>query len=667
MKWRLCAVLTTAWLSSTTWAASAEEPPHDSPIAIPTKVFFRHPDLGAVQLSPSGRWLAAAIRSKDDRVALAVIDLDGTTAPAIVASYSDADVRSFNWVNDERLVYNIIDFQSGGEDQRFGPGLYSVKRNGDETRLLIYSRQYFVQTAGIGAIRPLNWKHTLLSVPRTGGTEVIVGESHFNGSGDFTAMYPLLLDVVTGRTRSIATGAPDHVGAWLFDPKGVPHVAITQFQGQSEIFWRQNDATPWRSLAKAPSYSNAMTPVQVDGAGQLYVTTASPAGTSVLRRYDFAKGQAGSEAIVSAPGFDFNGRLLLDDDAALTIGVRLDTDAEVTVWFDDALKKLQERVDARFPGHINRVTCRRCTSGGVLVIYSYSDRDPGSYWLYRPTSDSWESIGRTRPDVDPTKMAQLDFFRIKARDGEDMPVWVTTPRGKTDTPRPAVLLVHGGPWVRGGHWRWNGEAQFLASRGYVVIEPEYRGSTGYGYTHFRRSFKQWGGAMQDDLDDAVKWAAATGKIDANRVCIAGASYGGYATLMSLIRYPDVYTCGVAWAAVTDPRLRYEESWASDSTEEVRKFSLPELVGDPVKDEGMLKAATPALHADQIRVPLYLAFGHDDRRVPLEHGTIMRDALRSAGHDPEWTVYDGEGHGWLRLDHNIDFYDHMARFLDKNLH
>ena len=152
-----------------------------------------------------------------------------------------------------------------------------------------------------------------------------------------------------------------------------------------------------------------------------------------------------------------------------------------------------------------------------------------------------------------------------------------------------------------------------------------------------------------------------------RVCIAGASYGGYATLMSLIRYPDLYRCGVAWAAVTDPRLRYEESWASDSTAEVRKFSLPALVGDPVKDAELLKAATPVEHAAQIRAPLYLAFGRDDHRVPLEHGTRMREALRAAGNDPEWTVYDGEGHGWQKLENKVDFYDHMARFLAKHLH
>lgn len=651
-------------MCGTSNAANAADDPS---VPLPTQAFFRNADLGTVRLSPSGRWLAAGVRSKDDRVALAVLDLDKKEQPTVVAAYSDADVRSFDWVNDERLVYNVIDFQSGNAEQKFGPGLWSVNRNGLDRRLLVYPRQQFVvRDAGSSLVRPLSSNHQLLAVPGTGGNEVVVGEYRYDGIGDFVSINPLFLDVTTGRTRSLAVGAPDHARQWFFDPKGQPRAVVTQFRGEREILWRDDASAPWRSLKKFATYSDGFSPVAVDGAGQLFVTTGSASGNSVLRRYDFAKGKAEPQPLVSAEGFDFDGRLLMDDAGSRALGVRFETDAEVTIWFDADLKKLQGIADARFPGRINRLTCRGCASGGVLLVYSYSDQDPGSYWLYRPASDEWEPIGKTRPAIDPARMAQVDFFRIKARDGEVMPIWVTTPPGKASKPRAAVVLVHGGPWVRGGHWRWNREAQFLASRGFVVIEPEFRGSTGYGYAHFERGFKQWGGTMQDDLADAVGWAATSGKIDASRVCIAGASYGGYATLMSLVRYPDLYKCGVAWAAVTDPRLRYEESWRSDADEEVRKYSLPTLVGDPVKDAELLKAAAPVLHADKIRAPVYLAFGREDRRVPLEHGTTMREALRAAGNEPEWTVYDGEGHGWLRLDHNVDFYDHMARFLSQNL-
>ena len=172
-------------------------------------------------------------------------------------------------------------------------------------------------------------------------------------------------------------------------------------------------------------------------------------------------------------------------------------------------------------------------------------------------------------------MATLDLHRIKARDGLDLPVWVTTPRGKPERRRAAVVLVHGGPWVRGTHWRWSADAQFLASRGYVVIEPEYRGSTGFGRATSAAGFKKWGTTMQDDVADAVNWAADKGLIDGKRVCIAGASYGGYATLMGAIRFPELYRCGVAWVAVTDPRLMFEPLWRQRlSDARFAQYSLP---------------------------------------------------------------------------------------------
>jgi dipeptidyl aminopeptidase/acylaminoacyl peptidase len=188
-----------------------------------------------------------------------------------------------------------------------------------------------------------------------------------------------------------------------------------------------------------------------------------------------------SDAVVRAPGFDFRGELVAETPGGQTLGVRLETDAETTVWFDPRLKALQQEADGKLPGRVNRLSCRRCSeSDMVVLVESFSDRDPGVYLLYRADTRAWRLIGNRRRGIDPNQMAQLDFHRIKARDGLDLPVWVTTPAIKAGGPRPTVLLVHGGPWVRGGHWRWDPMPQFLASRGYLVIEPEFRGSLGYG-------------------------------------------------------------------------------------------------------------------------------------------------------------------------------------------
>ena len=172
--------------------------------------------------------------------------------------------------------------------------------------------------------------------------------------------------------------------------------------------------------------------------------------------------------------------------------------------------------------------------------------------------------------------------------------------------------------------------------------------------------------MQDDVADSVRWAIGKGLIDGSRVCIAGASYGGYATLMGTIRYPDLYRCGVAWVAVTDPRLMFELAWVNDIGREGRDYTMPIMIGDPVRDADLLKAAAPLEHAADIKVPVMMAFGAEHSRVPLEHGTRMRAAMKAAGHEPEYVVYPGEGHGWLKVENRIDFWQRVEKFLAKNL-
>ena len=228
-----------------------------------------------------------------------------------------------------------------------------------------------------------------------------------------------------------------------------------------------------------------------------------------------------------------------------------------------------------------------------------------------------------------------------------------------------VVLVHGGPWVRGGEWEWEPQSQFLASRGYVVIEPEFRGSVGFGFKHFRSSWKQWGLTMQDDVADAAQWAIKQGYADPKRVCIAGASYGGYATLMGLIRNPELFRCGVEWVGVTDIDLMYSITW-SDASDRWKRYGMPRMVGDRKQDAAQLAATSPIKLADKVTQPLLMAYGGVDERVPIEHGTQFRDAVRKTNQKVEWVVYADEGHGWLLPANRIDFWTRVERFLDKNL-
>lgn len=647
--------------------APAATPAASAARAVPLQSYFRHPDIDEVKLSPSGHWLAMTAGAASGRRILAVVDLEGKMPPTVAANYSDADVRSFDWVNDDRLVYNLIDLVEGGATQGFGPGLVSTRRDGSETRQLIELRHAFVAERRGPGTPPLPYNHALLTIAVGGGNEVIVGRYQFDGQGEVLSMLPGRLDVTTGRFVNISAGAPDHARDWWFDPAGEPRVVETLFQGQVEYWWRGPSESGWRSLGRFPVEKVGFRPNYVDAEGALFVTAPSSRGEAVLKRFDFSAMRPQAEAIVSTPGFDFTGHLLSDSAGRAAYGVRVETDAETTIWFKPEMRAIQKRVDDHLPGHINEITCHRCADPDVVLVRSYSDQDPGSFWVFRPQSDAWQPVGQVRKDIDPRSSAQVDFRRIKARDGHDLPVWITArPVAKGSPPRPAVVLVHGGPWVRGNRWGWNPQAQFLASRGYVVIEPEFRGSTGFGSKHFQSGWKQWGGAMQDDVADATRWAIGQDLADVRRICIAGASYGGYATLMGLIRDPELYRCGVAWVGVTDPRLLFKSTWASDIDAEGRDYSLPQLLGDPQKDAAALARVAPVERAAEIRAPLLLAYGGQDRRVPLEHGRTLRAALQAAGHDPEWIVYGDEGHGWLRTADQVDFWQRVERFLDIQL-
>lgn len=634
--------------------------------APPPEVFFGPAQFTDAKLSPSGRRVAFTTSVGGERVGLFVWELADPPRLTRAVRFSDVDVREFAWMGEDRLVFDVNDLASGSGEQ-LAPGLWSVRYDGEELRQLVMRQGRPFLSAPSSGRPPLEWYHRLLHVPSS-GDEVIVGEMQWQGN-DLVSVTPIWLNVVTGRSGRVAIDAPPGTVAWLFDAGGEARVAVARREGRRLVHWRGPGAGSWRLLDDSPLMRVPFEPRFVDDRGGLYVLRPSGAGgTSELVRWDVAAGRPEPKSFVATPGFDFSGALITDGDGGRLLGVRVDTDAEGSVWFDPAMKRVQQAVDQRLPGYATRLACRRCGQpDSVVLVRAWSARDPGHLWLYEPADNRWRLIGPLRKEVEARRMAQVDFQRIKARDGRDLPLWLTIPPGRKAGDRgPAVVLVHGGPWVRGGHWVWSPMEQFLASRGYLVLSPEFRGSRGYGVAHERAGFRQWGRAMQDDVADAARWAIAQGWAD--RACIAGASYGGYATLMGLVNDPDLYRCGIAWVAVADLPLMLSGSWwvDDDTGDASRRYLLPEIVGDPVKDAEMLRAVSPVEQAARIRAPLLLAYGERDRRVPLAHGERLRKALRAEGRDPEWVVYDGEAHGWLKLETRVDFARRVEAFLARHL-
>jgi acetyl esterase/lipase len=650
----------------------------------PAAAFFTEADIQGAKLSPSGDAIAVLLKGKGDYNVLAVQALKPGASPVAVASLNDADVLSFYWAGNERLVFDIDSMDKETGRLYSSHGLFSVKRDGTEMHQLVRVRggEEEVQAESRRNRLRLPYNHDLLHIPLNKPDEVIVGEWVVGSDRDLRVVLPKRLNLRTGYSEPLLNKPPPRAVAWWFDRRGQPTLVATRGEGGRyqvlQAVPKPEGDPEWRELLDSPYLRSPWYPLTVDAKGQLWVsargqvTAANPQGVSTLRRFDAATGQPESKAVLSTPGFDFSGGVIFDEATGEAKGVRVNADAEATVWLTPGMQALQAKVDERLPGLVNRITCRRCEQpDGTLLVFSYSDRNPGRYHVQQGPTGALQPVGDARKAINPEHMAAVDFQRIRARDGADLPVWLTLPAGLEAGAKPAqalptVVLVHGGPWVRGGHWRWRGMAQFLASRGYLVVEPEFRGSSGYGSQHLEAGFKQWGQRMQDDVADATRWAVQQGLADAKRVCIAGGSYGGYATLMGLVNNGDMYRCGAAYVAVTDLQLLFKASWRSDVSDEARRYSMPVMVGDPVLDADMLKRQSPVHRASEIKAPVFLAFGEKDLRVPLEHGTAMRAALRAAGNEPEWVVYEREGHGWAQARNRVDFAQRLEAFFGKHL-
>ncbi|MBL8306445.1 MAG: S9 family peptidase [Rubrivivax sp.] len=639
-------------------------PPAGAQTAAPPPVekLFARPAFNLARLSPNGRWLANAVApAPGKRVGLQIIDLDGKESSLAIELSASDDVSWFRWVNDDWLIFQMESPTHRGAE-RLGEGLVAVRRDGTGSRMLI-GRLFEPEQAIRSRARYLAPDHFYLAAGPVGSTEIIVGQLQFR-EGQYSHLTPKVMDVTTGAVRTMLEGAP-RAGGWLFDARGRARLAWHQAEGQITTHWADKDGR-WRVISKAPTLRQPFVALAPDGDDGLLVETAAPGdGSSEIRRFDFATGQPESTPLFTTPGFDTVEDVVADRSSGRVLGLKLVTDGPTQVWMSAAMKALQAKVDARFPNNVNIVQCSPCDGSGRLLVFTYSDTDPGSYVLYEPRSDKWSLVGELMPGLDLRAMAPLEFQRFKARDGHEVPVWITRPKGAGSQPAPAVVLVHGGPWQRGREWGFSAEAQFLASRGYVVIEPEFRGSKGYGEAHYRAGWKQWGRAMQDDISDALKFAVKQGWADGRRACIMGASYGGYATLMGLAKDPDQYRCGVAYAAVVDPRLMFD-FYLGFGNNSFRKFELPDLLGDPVKDADMLKAAAPVEQADRIKAPVLLAHGGRDGNVPIEHGERMRQALIKAGKSVEWVEYGFEGHSFFYDENRFDFYRRVEAFLAKHL-
>ena len=666
------ALLACAGWPLTGWAQTAlAAAPAAAPIALSD--FFKRPQYTEMVASPSGRYLATT-SSLHGRLNLVVIDLEKRKRIPLT-NYDNIDVGRLQWVSDDHVLFSAIQLNAPtGEDRPMAGGLFAAALDGSGiTQLAKTWRQHArSETGGFMTMQMVR--------PVPGSKDEIIAEAVV-ANDDSADLYRV--NVSNGKYRLLTQGRPsDRISNWILDSRLVPRVAVAATPGASTgvvTYYRSAADAPWKEINRFDSTKPpAFVPLGFDDDDKhLLVASNAKRAAMAIHRYDPETGNF-TELIAQHPQYDLGGSpqgnatatLLRDPKTQAILGLRVDTDRIETVWLDPDLAKIQATIDAALVGRTNLI--QRTTEGKRLLVSSFSGTSPGIYYLFHTATRSLEEIGPARPWLEG-QLADVRTFRLKTRDGLEIPSYYVLPRNHQPGQRlPTIVHVHGGPMGRdvreGG--RFGGsfgirEAQILASRGYAVVLPNFRITPEIGSNIYYAGFGSYGMQMSDDHEDAAQWAVDQGFADAKKICISGASYGGYASLHAVSRLSNPFACAISGLPVTDLASQRKEADYAESKAAVEYWRKLQGVKD--WDDILVRQMSPLHNADKIKVPVFMYIGDEDTRVPPDQARRMAAAMEKAGNPVKgFFVGKGEGHGFGVEATNVALYEQILKFLDGTL-
>jgi len=619
--------------------------------------FAKHAEVQEVSLSPDGKYIAMAIPSTDGmETQLHIVTLDGSGKTQALRLGRQQHVTNIVWTADDRVVVARAKMEPL-EARPYSYGeLMSTDVTGKSQETLF---AFIPDTVAQRGRRKDEGFASVVKVLDSEPGKILVD---FTAWGDHrgdedltTSVYKV--DTRTGNRQEIEQSK--ETATFMFDHSGRARLRVTTDRNDNPVLmYRPGAGNEWVPVPKTlAGYSMSLVYVEPDD-NTAYATITDGGEPAQLYKVDLAKG---TRSLVAGRSDEEISRVLYAGRGGAPFGVIYDEAKPSVQYLDPSSEwaRLHAGLLKLFQGQmVSFINWSRDNSKGLL--YVWSDRNPGSWYvLDRGENNKIRLVNEAMPWIKSAGLAPSIPISFKTRDGITLHGLYTAPAVGNNLPM--VVMPHGGPHGPYDSWGYDSDAQFLASRGYGVLQINFRGSGGRGRNFMQSGYGEWGGKMQDDLADGVLWAINGKLADPERICTYGASYGGYAALMQTIRYPELYKCAIGYVGVYDLQIMKKEGDITDRASG-RRY-LDRALGT---DEAKLRAWSPAQNVDKIRVPVFMAQGSIDRRVPMEQFEALQGAFKSAGRPLETMVAQGEGHGFYKPENRAELYRKIAAFLDKHI-